>query len=113
MLRLIALLLLLQARTSSGLCIDAAPMLQFSGTSTCGDGVLQPGEVCDDGNRVNGDGCNAWFVHLYFLFLFVSACDTRRCRCNAFDRYTTPCTMAGTSDPCANGRPVAGIPLIC
>jgi cysteine-rich repeat protein len=27
-------------------------------TDTCGDGVLQPGEACDDGNRRNGDGCN-------------------------------------------------------
>jgi len=24
----------------------------------CGDGVLQKGEVCDDGNDVEGDGCN-------------------------------------------------------
>ncbi len=23
----------------------------------CGDGVLDPGEVCDDGNNVSGDGC--------------------------------------------------------
>jgi cysteine-rich repeat protein len=26
----------------------------------CGNGVLDPGEQCDDGNRVNGDGCNAF-----------------------------------------------------
>ena len=25
---------------------------------TCGDGKLQLGETCDDGNKVNGDGCN-------------------------------------------------------
>jgi len=24
----------------------------------CGDGIIDPGEVCDDGNRVNGDGCD-------------------------------------------------------
>jgi cysteine-rich repeat protein len=24
----------------------------------CGDGVLQPGEVCDDGNILDGDGCS-------------------------------------------------------
>ncbi len=24
---------------------------------SCGDGLLQPGEQCDDGNLVNGDGC--------------------------------------------------------
>src|SRR6187402_2584472 len=25
----------------------------------CGDGVASPGEVCDDGNILNGDGCNS------------------------------------------------------
>ncbi len=25
----------------------------------CGDGVLAPGEACDDGNEVDGDGCSA------------------------------------------------------
>ena len=28
-------------------------------TQTCGNGVLEPGEVCDDGNTVSGDGCSA------------------------------------------------------
>jgi cysteine-rich repeat protein len=26
---------------------------------TCGDGILDGGEVCDDGNRSNGDGCSS------------------------------------------------------
>src|SRR5262245_64750215 len=25
----------------------------------CGDGILDPGEECDDGNNANGDGCSA------------------------------------------------------
>ena len=25
----------------------------------CGDGIVEPGEECDDGNRVSGDGCSA------------------------------------------------------
>jgi len=25
----------------------------------CGNGILEPGEQCDDGNRVNGDGCSS------------------------------------------------------
>ena len=41
----------------------------------CGNGVLDPGEVCDDGNRVGGDGCNAW--------------------CAGFDRMSRACTLAG------------------
>lgn len=27
-------------------------------TPTCGDGVIKIGEACDDGNKVNGDGCS-------------------------------------------------------
>ncbi len=27
--------------------------------SDCGDGILNPGEECDDGNTVEGDGCSA------------------------------------------------------
>jgi len=27
-------------------------------TPVCGDGVVDPGELCDDGNRVAGDGCS-------------------------------------------------------
>jgi len=33
--------------------IDAGPV------GYCGNGVLDPGEQCDDGNRTNGDGCSA------------------------------------------------------
>ncbi len=29
------------------------------GWNDCGDGVLDPGEVCDDDNLTNGDGCSA------------------------------------------------------
>jgi cysteine-rich repeat protein len=27
-------------------------------SATCGDGVVDPGEVCDDGNTTSGDGCS-------------------------------------------------------
>jgi cysteine-rich repeat protein len=27
-------------------------------TGTCGNGVIDPGEICDDGNLVNGDDCS-------------------------------------------------------
>ena len=51
----------------------------------CGNGVLDPGEVCDDGNRVGGDGCNAW--------------------CSAFDRITKVCTLAGQNSFYASSGP--------
>ncbi|MGH7894582.1 MAG: DUF4215 domain-containing protein, partial [Candidatus Binatia bacterium] len=42
-----------QIRTTveSASCLTAA--------TTCGDGTLDPGEQCDDGNYVSGDGCSA------------------------------------------------------
>ena len=33
--------------------------LRVAGNSICGDNILQPGEVCDDGNRVGQDGCSS------------------------------------------------------
>lgn len=30
-----------------------------SAPPACGDGILDPGEVCDDGNNIGGDGCAA------------------------------------------------------
>src|SRR5262245_60826724 len=28
-------------------------------TQPCGDGIVDPGETCDDGNTTDGDGCSA------------------------------------------------------
>jgi cysteine-rich repeat protein len=36
------------------ICPATAPCVDL-----CGNGVLDSGESCDDGNRINGDGCNA------------------------------------------------------
>jgi cysteine-rich repeat protein len=51
---------------ATGLTIDPefAGMAHFAG---CGDGILDGGEACDDGNVVDGDGCN-------------SSCRIRLCR---------------------------------
>ena len=46
-------------------------------------------QVCDDGNQVGGDGCNAW--------------------CSGYDRMTSACTLAGGAGQCS-GAPVLGLP---
>jgi cysteine-rich repeat protein len=36
-----------------GVCLDGVCL-----EPACGDHVVEPGEACDDGNRIDGDGCN-------------------------------------------------------
>lgn len=61
----------------------------------CGDGILDPGEECDDGNNIDGDGCSA-------------NCTTEQvgaCRVTAGgnkDGFTVPCTLKPNGQPDAN-----------
>jgi cysteine-rich repeat protein len=56
----------------------------------CGNGFLDPGEICDDGNRIGEDGCNAW--------------------CSAFDAMTSTCTLAGKNTNCPLKKTIVGAP---
>lgn len=75
-------------------CADLPPQspADINIARTCGDGVVQPEnlEVCDDGNRRSGDGCNGW--------------------CTAFDRYASACTIAGDPRECPNAAAAASSP---
>ena len=33
--------------------------VSYAGVSICGNGLVEPGEACDDGNTVAGDGCES------------------------------------------------------
>jgi cysteine-rich repeat protein len=50
----------------------------------CGNGALDPDEVCDDGNQINFDGCNAF--------------------CSAFDAMPAAATLAGGTTACPDGK---------
>lgn len=50
----------------------------------CGNGRLDPGEICDDGNQLNFDGCNAF--------------------CSAFDAMPAAATLLGGMTPCPGGK---------
>jgi cysteine-rich repeat protein len=39
--------------------VTQAACLEPTGPTTCGNGTLDPGEACDDGNSTVGDGCSA------------------------------------------------------
>ncbi len=60
--------------------------------ATCGDGVLDPHEVCDDGNTVDGDGCEASCVLCYD--------DDDDGVCNGPDICATSVDYDGDGSPC-------------
>ena len=39
--------------------VDGGPMPRDAGMMVCGNGALEMGEACDDGNTMDGDGCNS------------------------------------------------------
>jgi len=66
-------------------------------TSTCGDGVVDPGrgERCDDGNLVDGDGCDASCGACSGPTTFTATWDA--IQTNVFDRACTTCHGANAS----------------
>jgi len=51
---------ILKAKRARMLCVHSVPLSGlFPILIPCGDGKLDPGEECDDGNTVDGDGCAA------------------------------------------------------
>jgi cysteine-rich repeat protein len=55
----LVLVLVLGGIATAGCLTDFSIAGNHNTTTVCGDGVLQPGEVCDDGNTVGGDDCSA------------------------------------------------------
>lgn len=70
-------------------CYDAPSPSPSRTLPLCGNGVLDLGEVCDDGNKINFDGCNSF--------------------CSAFDALVAANTIAGGPVTCPDGKnPVLG-----
>jgi len=60
------------------------------GAVLCGNGLLGPGEQCDDGNKVGGDGCDA-------------ACRVETCfTCEGEPSVCTPVTCLDDANPCTD-----------
>jgi cysteine-rich repeat protein len=64
-----------------------APGIEAFPPHVCGNGFLDPGEQCDDGNQVAGDGC------------------TPLCQ---LDCYLSTCAVCGTAGPCQVPPAVCG-----
>ncbi len=73
----------------NGTCVDPA---------LCGNGLLEPGELCDDGNTVEGDCCSS---------LCEPATDGTGCDdgsyCNGTDQCQAGACALHSGDPCAAG----------
>jgi cysteine-rich repeat protein len=50
---------ILQVEGSSKPTSDEEPTTPPIDSGMCGDNTVQPGEECDDGNKIDGDGCDA------------------------------------------------------
>ena len=66
------------------ICENTISLQYKSEYPLCGNGVLDPDELCDDGNTENGDGCNSM--------------------CNVYDAFTSTCTLAGKNEACFNDK---------
>ena len=89
------------ADTDSGAGDDSSTGMPDATTSTCGNSVVEHGEDCDDGNKVNGDGCNndCTFTCTKGTVNGDSRCDDKE-PCNGAET----CTDMHT---CAKGTPLA------
>jgi cysteine-rich repeat protein len=80
----------------NGVCIqscnsragDKAALIAECVSPTCGNGKLEQGETCDDGNKTNGDGCNEF------------------CSLSTFDRCDKGSDCKGAGQTCK--EPVVG-----
>jgi cysteine-rich repeat protein len=84
-------------------------VLRFDGDDgsldVCGDGAVDPGEQCDDGNRTSGDCCEATCQSVAAdetPCQDANACiteDTKRCRAGSCVGTPVPCEPCGTCEP--------------
>jgi cysteine-rich repeat protein len=90
-----------RAGAEAGVCVGLAP-------GVCGNGVIEPGETCDDGNVADGDCCAANCVAEVGLACTddSDACTTDACSETGVCAHTPP----GTCTPCqaATTVPAAG-----
>jgi len=85
---------------------DDATAEDGAGDATCeADGVVEAGEECDDGNCVDGDGCDhdqTFSCHVDTDCADDNACTTEACEPTSTGRA---CAVTFTSDPCDDGDP--------
>ena len=86
-------------------------------SGTCGDGTLDFGEACDDGNTKNSDGCNATCTFIEYdrcLTAAPSDCDAETQSCKSQQVFTgQPEDYCVPNDPPAEDKNSEAVPVGC
>ena len=70
--------------------------------TSCGNGVLDPGEVCDDGNQISGDGCSGTCTSAEVCGNgIVDVAAGEGCDCGDAQHLSPLCTQPNSDDPSA------------
>lgn len=75
-----------------------------SSTIICGDGIVEPGEACDDGNTTSGDGCSADCETVESGF----TCPSKGGACVAAAAYTCGNGIVEPGEQCDDGNMASG-----
>ncbi len=94
--------------TTSAVAATATSTSTGSGGPVCGDGVIQAGEECDDGNGATGDGCAACVVECGGKHEFK---DPKTFHCYYYDDFSDD-TFAEATAFCAGWRKNATLAAI-
>ncbi len=96
------------AACASGVCDAAETPDRCEPPNTCGNGLVEAGEVCDDGNGTSGDGCSATcFVDGLPNGADCSVNGAAACASGVCDMTETPATCEAANS-CGNGLVEAG-----
>ena len=84
--------------------VSIPTMQAFAGPGFCSDGILDPGEQCDDGNTIDGDSCSAVCLVEFCGDDTVNDSGTEQCddgNTESFDGCSAICKKEGAK--CGNG----------
>jgi cysteine-rich repeat protein len=93
-----------------GLALPLLCDIWWGPCGTCGDGIVDPSETCDDGGTASGDGCSATCG---VEACFACSGEPSTCTTQPDDTPCTDGTACTQADSCQGGVCVGGVPVVC